>query len=51
MKFDQDKMGRKSFEDYNDYVLKESQNFYNRAFAPEKGSLRLKNDYFWQASR
>ena len=39
-------MGRKSFEDNNDYVFKEFQNPYNRAFAPEKGSLRPINDYF-----
>ena len=43
-------MGRKSFEDNNDYVLKESQNSYSHVFAPEKGALRLINDNFWQAS-
>ncbi len=43
-------MGRKVFEDNMDYVLKESQNPYNPVFAPEKGSLRLNNAYFWQAS-
>jgi hypothetical protein len=44
------RIGRKSFEDKNDYVLKEPQNPYNRVLASEKGSLRLKNDYLWQAS-
>jgi len=43
-------MDRKSFDDNKDYVLKEFQNPYNRVCAPEKGSLRLNNDYFWQAS-
>jgi putative transposase len=43
-------MSRKSFEDDKDYVLKESQNSYNRVFSPEKCSLKLKNEYFWQAS-
>jgi putative transposase len=42
-------MGRKSYEDNKDYVLKQPQNPYNRVFAPEKDSLRLKNQYFWQA--
>jgi hypothetical protein len=32
-----------------DYVLKEPPNPYNRVFAPEKDSLRLKSEYFWQA--
>jgi REP element-mobilizing transposase RayT len=43
-------MGRKALENNEDYVLKESQNPYSRVFAPEKCTLRPKNDYFWQAS-
>jgi hypothetical protein len=43
-------MGRKAFENNEDYVLKESQNPYSRAFTPEKFTLSPKNDYFWQAS-
>jgi len=42
-------MDRKSFDDNKDYVLKEFQNPYNRVCAPEKGSLRLNNDFFWQS--
>ena len=33
-----------------DYVLKELQNPYNPVFAPEKCTLRLKNDHFGRAS-
>jgi REP element-mobilizing transposase RayT len=43
-------IGRKASENNEDYVLKESQNPYSSVFAPEKGSLRLKNEHFWQVS-
>jgi hypothetical protein len=43
-------MGRKAFENNEDYVLKEFQNHYSRVFNPQKCTLRPKNDYFWQAS-
>jgi hypothetical protein len=43
-------IGRKAFENNEDYVLKESQNLYSRVFTPEKCTLRPKNDYLWQAS-
>jgi hypothetical protein len=32
------------------YELKELQSPYNPVFTPEKCSLRLQNDYFWQVS-
>jgi len=43
-------MGRKTLENNEGYELRESQSFYNHVFAPEKCSLRLKNDHFWQFS-
>ncbi len=41
-------MGRKVLENNEGHELRESQTPYNRVFAPEKGSLRLKNERFWQ---
>ena len=43
-------MGRITLENNEGYELKESQSPYNYVFTPEKGSLRLKNDHFWQIS-
>jgi len=43
-------MGRRRMENNEGYELKESQSSYNHVFAPEKCSLRLKSDYFWQIS-
>ena len=34
----------------NGILLSEAQSHYNRAFAPEKCSLRLKNEHFWRVS-
>jgi hypothetical protein len=41
-------IGRKELENNEGYELKEPQSPYNRVFAPEKCSLRPKNDYIWQ---
>jgi putative transposase len=41
-------IGRKGMKVNEGYELKESQSPYNRVFDPEKCSLRLKNDHFWQ---
>jgi REP-associated tyrosine transposase len=43
-------MGRKMLENNEGYELRESQSSYNHVFAPEKCSLRLKNDHLWQFS-
>ena len=43
-------MGRRALENNEGYELRESQSPYNHVFAPEKCSLRLKNDHFWQIS-
>jgi len=43
-------IGRKGMKDMEGYELKESQSPYNRVFDPEKCSLRLENDHFWQIS-
>ena len=43
-------IGRKALEDNEGYELRESQSPYNHVFAPEKCSLRLKNDHIWQIS-
>ncbi len=43
-------MGRKALENNEGYELRESQSPYNHVFAPEKCSLRLKNDHIWQIS-
>ena len=42
--------GRKAVEDNEDYMLKEFQKPYNPVFAPEKDSLRLKNEHLWEIS-
>jgi len=41
-------LGRKALENNEGYELREFQIPYNPVFAPEKCSLRLKNDHFWQ---
>ena len=43
-------IGCKALENNEDYELRESQSPYNHVFAPQKCSLRLKNDHFWQIS-
>ncbi len=43
-------MGRKALENNTGYELRESQSPYSHVFAPEKCSLRLKNDHFWKIS-
>ena len=43
-------MGRRALENKEGYELRESQSSYNHVFAPEKCSLRLKNDPFRQFS-
>jgi hypothetical protein len=43
-----DSVGRRELENNEGYELKESQNFYNRVFDPEKCSLRLKYDHIWR---
>jgi len=43
-------IGRKALEHNEGYELRESQSAYNHVFAPEKCSLRLKNDHYWQIS-
>jgi hypothetical protein len=42
--------GRSAMENSESYELRESQSSYNHIFTPEKCSLRLKNDRFWQIS-
>ena len=42
--------GRRALENDKDYELRESQSPYTPVFAPEKCSLRLKNDQYWQVS-
>ena len=39
-------MGRRALENNEGHELRESQSHYNHVFAPEKCSLRLKNDHF-----
>ena len=41
-------MGRRALENNENYELRESQSSYNHVFAPEKCSLRMKNDHYWQ---
>ncbi len=43
-------MGRRALENNEGYELRESQSPYNHVLAPEKWSLRLKNDHFLQIS-
>ena len=43
-------MGRRALENNEGYELWESQSHYNHVFIPEKWSLRLKNNHFWQIS-
>jgi putative transposase len=43
-------IGRKAVKNIEGYELKELQSPYNPVFTPEKCSLRLQNDYFWQVS-
>ena len=43
-------VGRTVLENKEGFELKEAQSPYNRVFAPEKYSLRLKNEHFWQVS-
>jgi hypothetical protein len=43
-------MGRRALENNEGYELRESQSPYSHVFAPEKCSLRLKNDPFWKIS-
>ena len=43
-------IGRRELENNERYELKELQSPYNRVFDPEKCSLRLKNDHFWEVS-
>ena len=43
-------IGRRELENNEGYELKEPQSPYNRAFDPQKCSLRLKNDHIWQVS-
>ena len=43
-------IGRREMKNIEGFVLRESQNPYNRVFDPEKCSLRLKNGHFWQVS-
>ena len=42
--------GRTGREYNQGYELKESQSSYDPVITPEKCSLRLQNDYFWQVS-
>jgi len=41
-------MGRRVLENNEGYELRESQGSYNHVFTPEKCSLSLKNNHFWQ---
>jgi hypothetical protein len=41
-------IGRRELENNEGYELKESQNFYNRVFDPEKCRLWLKYDHIWR---
>jgi hypothetical protein len=43
-------MGRRALENDEGYELRETQSPYSHVFTPEKCSLRLKNDHFWQIS-
>ena len=43
-------IGRKAVKNIEGYELKEPQSPYTPVFTPEKCSLRLQNDYFWQVS-
>jgi REP element-mobilizing transposase RayT len=43
-------IGRRGVKNVEGYELKERQSPYNRVFAPEKWSLRLQNDHFWNIS-
>jgi hypothetical protein len=43
-------IGRREVENNEGYELKEAKSPYNRVFAPEKCSLRLKNEHIWQVS-
>jgi hypothetical protein len=43
-------MGRSALGNNDGYELRETQKSYNSVFTPEKCSLRLENDHFWQIS-
>ena len=45
-----DPIGRIKLQNIDGFGLKEPRSPYNRAFDPEKCSLRLKNDHIWEVS-